>query len=47
MGVKNIIGGWRAVSLTKQPAIATAVVVNTLLPFMGRSEEHTSELQSQ
>ena len=45
MGVKNIIGGWRAVSLTKQPAIATAVAVNTLLPFMGdpmESAVHTN-----
>jgi hypothetical protein len=35
VGVKNIIGGWRGVSLTKQNVIATAVPVNTLLPFMG------------
>ena len=32
---RNIIGGWRAVSLTKQANITTAVAVNTLLPFMG------------
>ena len=35
MAVKNIIGGWRGISLTKQANITTAVAVNTLLPFSG------------